>query len=484
MNETNKKAIKGFKWTGIKTAVNTILQPFFRLFLALLLTPTEYAYIAIILLVVAFAEMLSNMGFGEAIVQRESFDNRDFSTLIYFTLIVNLFLGMAIFLLKDFIASYYELNELDEVLQLLIIIIIINNYTNLLKFVLHREFLFKEETIARITKNLVEVIFTLLLIKLGFGIWAFAFGLFISLLANLVINIYIILKNTRIKIKLLFSFHRLSFYYSFGFQVGLKKILTFLGHRIDEVIVGGILSSTTLGAYSFAKSTLIQIQSLITASISQVMLPFYSKYKYDDLKLKKYYLSTVYFIFSISFPLFLIIFLSADFFVPLIFGDEWVDSIVIFKQLSLPIGLVVLTASIATSLIYSKNYPSFLLILELIITPIYILLIMYYGSNLNEIVFLYSALLVSRFLLIQQFLRFLIKVKWRDYVGNIKIPLIGCFSMVLVAQIIKFACIGCSNTFTMVAILISCIMMYIGVVLSFDRSKFLQLINTFKKSKT
>ncbi|MDQ0160559.1 oligosaccharide flippase family protein [Alkalibacillus salilacus] len=481
MKDITRKAIHGFKWTGIKTLTNSLLQPIFRISLAILLTPSEYAYVAVILLIVSLTEMISNFGFGEFIVQKMRFNDKVFSSTIYAILLVNLVIISILYFIRGFISDYFSLSELDKIISLLLIVIIINSLAKISAFVLNREFLFKIEVIGKMSKYIIETLISLVLISVGLGIWGFVYGLLISNSVNLLINLHGIIKYASLKLTPILSLKHFENYRLFISQIGFKKILTFSGQKIDEVIIGGILTPDILGVYSFVKTLLIQIQSLITSSIGQVMLPLYSNFQNDNGELQKYYLIISYLLFLIAFPLFLLCSLTAKYLVPLLFDESWYKSIVIFEGLAIPIALIVLTSSVGTSLIYAKNKPGLLLSLELIMIPLYILSLVLLGNSLNMIIVLYSIFLILRFVIIQYFINKLIGLNMRRYVVNIKFPCLGLLTMLIIYKLINHLTINPPLIIMLIITILLLGFSYVVVVLLFERNRILNYLKLIRK---
>lgn len=436
--DLKEKVQKGFKWTAIKTLFNSIIQPFYRIFLALLLLPSEFAYIAVITLIVSFAEMLNNVGIGEAVIQREDVTRKDLSSLYFFNLIITWIIACTLFLVSGSIAKYYSMDGLDKIVKYLSILVIINGSTSLFKFYLHKEFCFKETTLIQIIKITIEIIISIFLIFIGNGVWGYVFGVLISSVVHGVLLTYIVFSKTDFRLSLFISIKNLNRFLNFGIFVGAKKTLTFISHRLDEIIIGGLLSAEILGAYYLAKNILLQFQSLITTSFGQVLLPLFSNLKSDLKASKEYYINILSVVSLISFPIFVGVILTAEYFVPFIFGEEWNLSIDVFKLLAIPIIVEVLSAGITSSLLYSRNKTVLVFNIDLIFLIGYsILLLTFNNHSLTNIIFLYSGYMILKFIVSQYFLNRIISLTYKDYVNIFKESLIATTIMAIVLIVVK-----------------------------------------------
>ncbi|MEK3806950.1 lipopolysaccharide biosynthesis protein [Bacillus sp. FSL H8-0547] len=431
-NIINKKAQKSLKWTAIKTLFNSIIQPFYRILLAILLIPSDFAYIAVITLIISFAEMLNNVGVGEAVIQRDDVTKKDLSSLFFFNLIITFFIAGLLFLSSSTFASYYSMNELDQIVKVLSITVILNGSTSLFKFYLHKEFLFKQTTLIQVIKITFEILMSIILIVIGYSIWGYVIGILVSNAVHAILLAYFVFKKTDFRIGFNFSIKSLSRFLNFGIFVSGKKTLTFISHRIDEVIIGGLLSAEILGAYYLAKNILLQCQTLITTSFGQVLLPLFSKLKNDLDLLKRYYVNILFVVSFLSFPVFIGIILTAQYFVPLIFGEEWELSIGVFKLLSIPVIFEVLSAGITSSLLYSQNKTILVFIIDLIFALGYLgLLFVFNNNDLDNIIYLYSGYIILKFIISQYFLGKILTLNYKNYVNIFKESLISTIVMAI-----------------------------------------------------
>lgn len=427
-NNLNYKVNKGVKWTLIKALVNSTIQPLYRILLGVLLIPTEFAYIAVITLIVSFAEILNNAGIGEAIIQRDNVSKEDLSSLFFFNLFLSITVTATLYISSDVISNYYDMKDLSPIIKFLTIIVLSNGITSLFKFYLHKEFHFKQTSVLQILKILTEVAITLIFIIMGYGIWGFAIGIVISNLLHAALLAITVFVKSDFKLQLYFSFSNLRRFWSFGIFIASKKILTFFSHRIDEILIGGLLTPEILGSYFFAKSILLQLQTLITASFSQVLLPTFSKLKDNLVMAKKYYLKIFSTLTFLGLPIFTGLILVANFFVPVIFGDKWSNSVLVFQLLSFPILAELLMAGIATSLLYSQEKSLLVLIIDLCVVFPYIIILLIFGNSLLSVIFIYSLYICTKFILIQFSVGKITNIKINDY-KIIRGPLISTLVM-------------------------------------------------------
>lgn len=417
---------KSVKWTALVTLLNTMIQPIYRILLALLLLPTEFGYIAVITLIVSFADLLNNIGIGEAIIQKDEVTTEDLSTLFFFNTITTLIISSLIYFSSSYIEIFYSMSGLTEIIKVTTLIVFVNGITSIFKFYLHRYFHFKETSILKIIKMLAEVAIAITLILLDLGIWGFVFALVTANILHSSLLVMVAFKKTDLRINFYFSILKLKNFLSFGIFVSSKKIINFFSQRADEIIIGGVLSAEILGIYYLAKNLLFQIQSLITTSFGQILLPMFSKMKDNIEKQKEIYLTILRTLLFIGTPIFMLIIISADIFVPLVFGQEWIESALVFRWLSIPVFCLLLSSGVSTSLMYSQNKTVTLLLIDIMLVPIYILVLYLFNhGDLLNILFIYSCYVIFKFIIVQVLISKIFKIKIKEFTNLLKVPMMS-----------------------------------------------------------
>lgn len=482
-NDLKNKFEKSIKWTAFITLFNTITQPFYRIFLAILLLPSEYAYIAVITLIVSLAELMNNIGIGEAVIQRDKVSTDELSTLFYFNSFVSILFSILLFFSANKIGIFYELEDLSGIIKILTIITLINGMTSLFKFYLNKNFLFNKTSKIKLIKLISEIVISLTFIILGFGIWGYLWGVLTSHILHGFLLLTATFKFTDFKIDFYFSFNHLNKFLSFGTFVGAKKLITFISQRADEVIVGGALSADILGSYFLAKTILVQVQTLITTSFGQVLLPTFSRMKNDFNKLKNLYLQIFSVISFVGIPLFIFIMISSRHYVPVIFDASWNNTIVVFEWLSIPTLCLLLSAGLTTSLLYSINKTFKVLLIDLILVPIYLtILYLFHSESLTNILIIYSSYIVLKFVVIQIIINKVLNIKFMENIKIIQGTLISSL-LTGMALFIFSQLINISHSFLFISIHISLsIIIYLTFTYYLNKNMTLKFLNIIKKT--
>lgn len=434
MSSIIKKTSNSIKWTAINTAFNSIVQPFYRLGLALLLSPTDYGYLSIILLIISLAELLNNMGVGEVLIKELYISYEETSTLFYFNLILSILFTLIFWGASKSIAEFYGASQLEGYIKALAIVVFLNGSTSIFKFYLHKYFYFKIASILLILRFSIEILLALSLLLAGMGIH----GVVISLIASYVIYsfglAYYAIYKYNYEIKLYFSMRILKKFISNGLLISFQRILNFSSNKIDEILIGKLFGATVLGQYYLAKSILFQVQSLLSRSFGQVMLPLFSKQKDNIALIKQTYFKIINILLLIGAPIFLVIYFFADHFIIVIFGYEWFESIIVFQFLALPTLLMFLNAGITNTIMIAMDRIKYILLTEIITTTIFIISIFTLEINsLKILIIFYTCYIYVKVLISKQLLWNSIDVTYRDLLKSFRVNLtsLGILSVFL-----------------------------------------------------
>ncbi|WP_187254465.1 lipopolysaccharide biosynthesis protein [Alkalicoccus halolimnae] len=479
---SKKKVVTGVKWTALNTLINAIVQPVYRIFLAILLLPGEFAYIAVVMLIVGFARLLNNMGLGEAIVQRDDISSRQVSSVFFFNFLITVILSALLYFLSPLIADYYTLPDLTTYINILIITVFFYGVTSVFRFYLQREFQFKFIAVSQIVKNLIDLAVGLTLVLLGFGVLGFVIGLTAASAINGLLMLYGAVRITKLPLHLRMSWADVAPLLEFSIYVSAKKALTYVTHRVDEIVIGGTLSPEVLGAYFLGKDMLLNLQTVLTMAYSQILLPLFSRLKHDTQKLKETYYQINYYIALITIPMFVGISLTAHLWVLAIFGQEWERSIIVFQVLPIAMIFLTLTANVSTSLLYSLNQPKIVLKIDVAATAVY-LGILYFVSDLTmaAILFIYSGYLIAKTIVIQLFVSKYLNKNLLKYFFDFYRILLSVAVMGAVFLAVELTVDISGNLWIVIPFILVLGMVYALSELIIDRKQTRKLIKTFLK---
>ncbi len=437
MDSLKKKAISSVKWTTLQTAVVGITGPILLVVKARFLSPEEFGYIAVILIVTGLFNVLESFGISQAIIQRDEISVQESSTLFYFNILLSCFLAVLLYVVSPLIAAFFSLPALKGYLRLVCIIVLITSPSLLLRAFLEKQMYFKYLSLIAIAGSLLNLGATTFFLSAGFGVRGVIYA---QIVGVVFVTLSILLVTA------CFNTARVSFYFNpiklipflrFGIFVSAKQIMTFITHRLDEVVIGYFLSPEILGIYHFGKNMLEKIRGLITSSFGKVLFPVLSKLKNQPRKLTIAYQRISRYIALGAFPVFAGIAATAHLFVPVIFGAQWMDSIIVFQVFSVGVILLALTANVSSSLLYSVNKPDLVFYIDVVTNVIYFAsLLLFAAQGMIAVLIAYLCYVVYKTMTLQYYANCQLIDNFLSYFRQLAIPALS--TIVMLAAVLFF----------------------------------------------
>ena len=147
----SSKVLSGTIWASFDKFGTVLLQFSVNLVLARLLTPSDYGCIGMLAIFLVVSQVLVDGGFGSALIQKKEPTQADYSTIFFWNLFFACFLYGTLFLLSPWIASYFKMPLLSDVLKVLGIILIINSLGIIQNNRLRKQLAFKKISLVNIS---------------------------------------------------------------------------------------------------------------------------------------------------------------------------------------------------------------------------------------------------------------------------------------------------------------------------------------------
>ena len=98
---------KGIMWKFLERVLVQIVKFVVQIFLARLILPDDYGILAILLVFIAFADIIAQSGLNTALIQKKEIDEEDISTVFWFSILVSCFVYIILFFSSPLISTFY-----------------------------------------------------------------------------------------------------------------------------------------------------------------------------------------------------------------------------------------------------------------------------------------------------------------------------------------------------------------------------------------
>jgi len=276
-----------------------LIQLVYTSILARLISPESFALMGIALSVVGFAEVFSQIGIGPALIQKKELHAQHIAGAFFSSLLLGLVFTAAFALLAPAIGAAYNSELLSDVIQVVSLSFTLSAIAIVPRALMMRAMDFKSFFICGMISIVGGNLITgLLLAWAGYDIWAYVFAL---LAQNALLSLsFWVLRPVKIPLRWTWRYTRELIRYGGGST--LFNAFNFLATRIDVLMVPvptGKSAATRLedaGVYERA-AYLMGLPITILGKLSDnVLFSGMSMLQNDSRRLRKTWLTAVYFI--------------------------------------------------------------------------------------------------------------------------------------------------------------------------------------------
>jgi O-antigen/teichoic acid export membrane protein len=322
-----QKTISSIGWSASNGIGNQIVQFITSIVLARLLAPQDFGLIGMLLVFTGFAGLFSEFGFGSAIIQRPSINERHLSSVFWLNVGMGLAMTVIMFAAAPFIASFYREPQLLYLTRLFSLNFLIGALIIVPKALFQRQMDFRSLFGIGLAINVVSGIIVIALAMQGFGVWSLAW----QSLSIILVSVILIWKFSPWRPTLLFDIKAVGELIKFSGNLQGFRVFNYWIRNVDNFLIGKFFGTMELGIYSRAYNIMLLPMTQISWIVGQVMFSSLSKMQGDKAMVKYIYLKTIRAIALISFPMMAGLFVVADSFVIFLLGPQWVDVIPVLR---------------------------------------------------------------------------------------------------------------------------------------------------------
>lgn len=429
------RGIKAFYWDFSGTLLTYISSLVFTIVLARLLQPSDFGIIAIVMISISIITILSDAGFGAALMQRRKLHHAHYSSVFLFNITIGILLTISTYYLSSIISAFFYDDRIEQIIKSLSILFLFNSLTNVHFVILRKNLKNKEITKINLISTIISGCTAIFFSYLSYGIWS----LVIQVITLSVVTNLLAWRVSEWKPSLAFSFKALNQLWSYGSKIFFSSILTTFFSQVDLLIVGKIYDSSMVGYFHRAKNLTNMVTQAYAGSLMSVLFPVLAQIQNNLSRFQNIVLRSLR---VISFATFLImgsLLIISEEVIILLFTEKWEKSSLFFQVFilsGLSAPMTMLLISTLSSRGNSKSYLKIEIFKSMAIT-LNIIVFLIYGMNS----FLYGIVVTS-------VLTLLVSIFYSSKEINIEIKilfkeiliyfLIFLFSLVLTAILTSF----------------------------------------------
>ena len=344
------KTAKGLFWGGLSNGMQQLLNLFFGIFLARLLTQEDYGMVGLLSIFSLIATALQESGFTSALANKKEISHQDYNAVFWFSSLAGLSMYLILFACSPLIAQFFKTPELTDLARYSFLGFLISSTGIAHSAYLFRSLMVKQRAMASVIGLLLSGITGITLAYLGFSYWGIA-------TQNLV---YVTITTTCYwyfspwRPNLYINFTPLKGMFAFSSKLLITNIFHHIHNNIFSILLGKFYTVSDVGNYNQANKWNYMGHSFINGMISSVAQPVLAQVTDDKERQLRVFRRMMRFTCFVSFPSMLGLSFVAPELITIAITEKWAASAQILQILCIS-GAFIPVSTLCSNLLISKG---------------------------------------------------------------------------------------------------------------------------------
>lgn len=323
MGNIRNKAISGLLWKLLEQNGVIVIQFVLQIILARILMPKVYGVVAIASVFITFSNIFVQNGFSTALVQKKEVDDKDLSSVLFFSLATSTILYLLIFLIAPIVSRFFNMPELKSVIRALSLILFLGAFNSVQLAIVRRKMQFRINFLASSIAVIISGSIAVVLAYKGFGVWALVVQ---QIMYYIVVSI-VLSRLVRWKIKAIISINSLRELFSFGWKVLVLGLVDELFAEFRTLVIGKQFSSSMLAYYNRGKQFPNIFVKSTNGAIQAVLLPVMAQQQENVVAVKSMTRRAIKTGSFVVFPMMMGLAVIAEPLVSILLTDKWLPCV-------------------------------------------------------------------------------------------------------------------------------------------------------------
>lgn len=293
------------------------------LLLARLLSPADYGLVGYATIYLGLVSLVNEMGLSAAIVQQRHLTRDQIARLGGVSVLLGVGFFLLSLLLAPVIAGFFEEPRVRLIVVVLSSAFIVRGLQVLPRAMMTRELAFRRLAWIDGIEAFALAGSTLALAIAGYGYWSLVWGSLLGTLTGTILAWWF--RPHAIALPRRFATIRDAV--SYGTHVAASRVSWYVYSNADFAIVGKMLGSVALGAYTFGWTIANIPVEKVSAVLSRVTSGVFASAQHDQAAIRRYLLTITEGLALVTFPISAGLALVAPEFVLVVLGDQWAPAI-------------------------------------------------------------------------------------------------------------------------------------------------------------
>ena len=348
-NNLKHTVAKGFLWGGMSNAVCQVMSLFFGIFLARILTPSDYTPIGMLAIFSAVAGSLQDSGFVVAIANRKKVGHDDYNAVFWFNILISLFMYGVLYACAPLIADFFNEPVLVRLSRYNFLGFVVAAFGIAPSAYLFRELKVKQKSIALMLSIAFSGIVGIAMALNGYSYWGIATQSIVYVLVRTIVCWYFTPWRPSFKV----NFAPLKYLFAFSYRLLITNVFQRFNWNIFSFILGKFYKAD-VGNYTKAAEWFNMGGEVVNGMVNAVSQPVLAKVVEDNERQLRVFRKMLRFTVFVAFPLMLGMSLVSEELITVVIGAKWLESAKMLKILAVW-GAFMPIQSMQTNLLVSRG---------------------------------------------------------------------------------------------------------------------------------
>lgn len=325
-----KQVALGFGWLSAFKLFAKALSLGKIVILARILAPTDFGIFGLVTVILSLAEIFTETGINPFLIQTKENPKKYLNTAWVISIVRGAIIGVVLVALSLLVSRFYNEPSLLSLLLIASVIPVIKGFINPAEILFQRELQYHKDVYLRVALVITDVVFALIFVTVFKSALALVLSQVVAAGAEVVISHLLIRPRPRLEFKM----PQLHEILRFGRWLNISGVFSYLGNNLDDLIIGKIMGTQSLGyyqnAYAMSQSSTAEIGELA----AQASFPAYGRIAADLPRLRRaFFMSFAGLAVLLAIPLLLVLAYSQEL-VLIVLGEKWLPVVPILPWLT------------------------------------------------------------------------------------------------------------------------------------------------------
>lgn len=348
-----EKTARGLLWGGFSNGMQQLLNLFFGIFLARLLTQSDYGMVGMLTIFSSVAATLQEGGFIAALTNRKEVRHADYNAVFWFSSLCSVAFYLLLFLCAPLIADFYHTPELTPLARLLFLGFVISSMSVAPRACLFRNLRTKETTIISLSSLVISGLVGITLAANGFAYWGIALQSITFVAVMTLLNFYFSGWHPTLPV----SFRPIREMIGFSSKLIITNLCNIVNSNLFSVLLGKFYTEREVGDFTQANKWNSMGHLTIAGMVNGIAQPVFTRVADDPARQLAVFRKLLRFTAFVSFPAMLGLSLVAKELIVIAITERWLTSAYLLQTLCVW-GAFVPVINLFSNLVVSRGHSS------------------------------------------------------------------------------------------------------------------------------